>query len=206
MPASRPRANRAELRSARIRQQAVTESGRNLAPRPAWPNEGNQRRRAGGGCSASARRFRTGADRHAAEHRCGDRRATRPPGRTIARAQPASRSGRAQGRPEPDDLRTAHRAAAIAPSRSDSALRNGCRRPIARHRLRSVASAPARGFADWDQAGRRSRCAAALARDRRARRRAGTSWIRGPHEWQCAVHEEAVPPVARSYRIRRVGC
>jgi hypothetical protein len=79
--------NSAELRSARIRQQALTESGRNLGPRPAWPNEGNQRRRAGGGCSASARRFRTGTDRHAAEHRCGDRRA--PASGTTPRSRPA---------------------------------------------------------------------------------------------------------------------
>jgi hypothetical protein len=75
----------------------------------------------GGRCSASAWRFRTGADRHAAEHRCGDRQGTRPAGRNFARAQPAGRSRARTGTPRPDDLRTAHRAAAIAPSHADSA-------------------------------------------------------------------------------------
>jgi hypothetical protein len=40
---------------------------------------------------------------------------------SLAPSPPAD-PGRARGRPEPDDLRTAHRSAAIAPGRSDSAI------------------------------------------------------------------------------------
>jgi len=65
--------NRAELRSARVRQQAVTQGGGNslrVRPGPAKATTGGV---PGGGCPAGARRFRTGSVRHVAEHRCGSR-------------------------------------------------------------------------------------------------------------------------------------
>ncbi len=65
--------NRAELRSARVRQQAVTEGGGTSLRVQPGPAKATTRGVPGSGCPAGAWRFRTGTDRHVAEHRCGNR-------------------------------------------------------------------------------------------------------------------------------------
>ena len=138
MPASRPRltARNSGAREfgSKLSQRVVGTSLR-VQPGPMKATSGGV---PGGGCSVSSRRFRTCTDSHAAEHRHGDRRGTQPPGRNIARAQPASRSGA-----NTTDLSPAGRMPDAA--RPDGARRG--RRP--RLRVSGSRGVPKRRFGGW---------------------------------------------------------